>query len=199
MGKRSDFERIPRDLYATPAKAVLPLPKYLRRDGIRTFAELCAGNGDLIRHLEAHGLRCVHQSDITTGNNALDVKRYKGNPDVGITNPPFRHPEDPRRSTRLLRELIAHFLTLGKPFWLLLPHDFSTNQNAAPLMQYCSDIVVVGRVRWIEGTDNDGKDNSCWYRFDASFRGEIAFHNDRGEPVAVIWAATRRSRLETAS
>ena len=49
MGKRSDFERIPRDLYPTPAKAVQPLIPYLRAAGIRNFAEPCCGNGDLVR------------------------------------------------------------------------------------------------------------------------------------------------------
>ena len=34
MGKRSDFERIPRDLYPTPAKAVQPLIPYLRAAGV---------------------------------------------------------------------------------------------------------------------------------------------------------------------
>jgi hypothetical protein len=39
MGKRSNFERIPRDLYPTPVKAVQPLIPYLRAAGIRSFAE----------------------------------------------------------------------------------------------------------------------------------------------------------------
>ena len=50
MGKRSDYDRIPKDKYQTPNKAVLPLIPYLRRDGIETFAELCCGDGELIRH-----------------------------------------------------------------------------------------------------------------------------------------------------
>ena len=57
MGKRSGFERIPRDFYPTPAAAVLPLIPHLR--GIRSFAEPCAGDGTLVRHLESYGLRCV--------------------------------------------------------------------------------------------------------------------------------------------
>jgi hypothetical protein len=27
-------------------------------------------------------------------------------------------------------------------------------------------IVSIGRVRWIEGSKNDGKDNCAWYLFD---------------------------------
>ena len=62
MGKRSNFERRERDFYPTPAKAVAPLIPILR--GIRTFAEPCCGDGALVRHLEALGLRCVYTGDI---------------------------------------------------------------------------------------------------------------------------------------
>jgi hypothetical protein len=34
-------------------------------------------------------------------------------------------------------------------------------------MPSCSDIVSVGRLRWIEGTIMSGKQNFAWYRFDA--------------------------------
>jgi len=48
MGKRSNFERREADFYPTPAKAVQPLIPYLRAAGIRSFAEPCCGNGDLV-------------------------------------------------------------------------------------------------------------------------------------------------------
>ena len=54
MGKRSNFERREADFYPTPRAAVLPLIPYLR--GIRSFAEPCAGDGALVRHLEGFGL-----------------------------------------------------------------------------------------------------------------------------------------------
>ncbi len=58
MGKRSNFERREADFYPTPRAAVVPLIPYLR--GIRSFAEPCAGDGALVRHLESFGLRCVY-------------------------------------------------------------------------------------------------------------------------------------------
>ena len=64
MGKRSDYPRIPRDLYRTPLKPALRLKPYLQRDGIKTFAEWCCGEGDLIRHVESFGPRCVYRGDI---------------------------------------------------------------------------------------------------------------------------------------
>src|SRR5436190_21990440 len=54
MGKRSAFERREGDFYPTPRAAVLPLIPHLR--GVRTFAEPCCGDGDLVRHLESFGL-----------------------------------------------------------------------------------------------------------------------------------------------
>jgi hypothetical protein len=190
MNKRSpDFERIPRDKYQTPYKAVLPLIPYLRRDGVRTFAELCCGDGDLIRHVESFGPRCVHRGDIEAGQDALKVARYVGNPDVGITNPPYKYPDDPEHSTRLLRDLIGHFLDLGIPFWLLIYSDWMFNKNAALLLPKCSDIVAVGRVKWIPGTKHSGKDNCCWYRFAANHQGPTAFHNDRGRRAPVTLTA----------
>lgn len=185
MGKRSNFERVPRDLYPTPMAAVRPLIPYLRRDGVKTFAELCAGNDDLIRHLKSFGIRCVHRGDIASGQDALKVKRYIDSPDAGITNPPFTDPNGPERNTNLLHDLIRHFLDLGVPFYLLLPHDFAANKGSAPFLKYCTDIIVVGRVKWIPDSEFTGKDNSCWYRFDINHRGSIAFHNDRGEPVSI--------------
>ena len=69
MGKRSSFERIPRDFYPTPRAAVLPLIPHLR--GVRSFAEPCCGDGALVRHLESFGLRCVYAGDIAAGQDAL--------------------------------------------------------------------------------------------------------------------------------
>ena len=57
MGKRSDFERKPRDFYPTPFEAVEPLIKHLPREF--TFAEPCAGDGALVGHLEWYGGACM--------------------------------------------------------------------------------------------------------------------------------------------
>ena len=72
MGKRSNFERRPADFYPTPRAAVMPLIPHLR--GIRSFAEPCAGDGALVRHLEEFGLRCVYAGDIRTGAVWMTVR-----------------------------------------------------------------------------------------------------------------------------
>jgi hypothetical protein len=51
---RSDHKPRPNDFYPTPAKALAPLLPYLA--GIKTFAEPCAGAGDLMVMLERPAL-----------------------------------------------------------------------------------------------------------------------------------------------
>ena len=89
MSKRlnSNYPLAPRDFYPTPFKAVQPLIPHL--DGIRRFAEPCCGEGDLVRHLESFGLRCVYAGDIATGQDALELTSDDIAGAPIITNPPF--------------------------------------------------------------------------------------------------------------
>jgi hypothetical protein len=175
MGKRSGFERIPNDAYTTPLAAVVPLVPHLR--GIRTFCEPCAGDGALVRHLEAHGLRCVYAGDIADGGDALAVERY---PAPVITNPPWSRP--------LLHLLIEHFVQTAPCAWLLFDADWAHTRQSVPFLPRCSHILPIGRVKWIPNTRDTGKDNAAWYRFDARhdvgplflpYRGDRAFSSAR--------------------
>src|SRR3954447_1286615 len=164
MGKRSDFERREADFYTTPRAAVVPLIPYLR--GIETFAEPCAGEGDLIRHLESFGLCCVYSGDISTGQDALAFADY-GNADVVITNPPY--------SPHVLHKLIPHFRGIAVT-WLLLPMDFVSTLQAVPFLTHCSDIVTIGRVKWFADSKYASMDNFAWFRFDGGHKGAAAIH-----------------------
>jgi hypothetical protein len=175
MGKRSNFERREADFYPTPRAAVVPLIPYLR--GIRTFAEPCAGDGDLVRHLESFGLRCVWQSDIRTGQDALALDHY-GGADGIVTNPPY--------TRELMHRLVMHFQRIA-PTWLLLESDWAQTKQAASFMPVCSDIVAIGRVKWIEGSKHTGKDNYAWYRFDAGHTSGPVFHwRDHGDTIPAL-------------
>jgi len=154
MGKRSNFERREADSYPTPRAAVVPLIPYLH--GIKTYTEPCCGDGALVRHLEAFGRRCVYSGDIRTGQDALALASY-GAVDAIITNPPW--------SRDVLHPMIQHFQNI-KPTWLLLDEDWAHTKQAAPFLPHASDIVAVGRMKWIEGSKHTGKDNCTWYRFD---------------------------------
>jgi hypothetical protein len=175
MGKRSDFERIPRDLYPTPAKAVQPLIPYLRAAGVRSFAEPCCGNGDLVQHLEGYGLTCAYRGDIATGQDALASDHY-GDIDVVITNPPHRR--------EVMHPMIAHFQRIAPMVWLLIDLDWVATLQAVPFLPRCSDVVIIGRVKWFPDSEHGSKDNFGWFRFAADHRGVTAIHNTRSKQRA---------------
>lgn len=161
MGKRSDFERVPRDFYPTPQSAVEPLLRYLPPSF--TFVEPCAGDGAMIGHLEAAGGHCLWAGDIDPKHpkvSLCDMSVFPNVPiaDFVITNPPWRrdllHPLIERASATL-------------PTWLLFDGDWLFNRHADPFKPYCKRVVPIGRVKWIEGSKHAGKDNCAWYLFDA--------------------------------
>lgn len=178
MGKRSAgaFARRKHDLYRTwDPRAVAPLLPHLPA-GARFF-EPCAGDGDLIELLKAAGLECAGACDIDGPYGYYEKKpgrverlgtiahgdatkhdaagHYYGF-DFYITNPPW---------TRDLLHAIILNLYWQRPTWLLFDADWAHTLQARPYMPLCRRIVSVGRVRWMEGTDNDGKDNAAWHLF----------------------------------
>jgi hypothetical protein len=164
MGKRSNFERRSRDFYPTPLAAAWPLIPYLNE--VCQFAEPCCGDERLIQHLESFGLVCVYRGDIATGQDALARAEYSA-PDEIITNPPFAYP--------LLHQLISHFVSIA-PAWLLLPMDFASNKRDAPFLAACTDIVPIGRVKWIEGTKHSSNENFGWFHFQRGHRDGPRIH-----------------------
>ena len=74
-----------------------------------------------------------------------------------------------------MHALIEHFQNMA-PTWLLLDADWKQTHQAAPFLPHCSDIVAIGRVKWIEGSKHTGKDNHAWYRFDAGHKSGPVFH-----------------------
>lgn len=154
MGKRSNFERAPRDLYPTPREAVLPLLPHLA-PGTR-YTEPCAGDGVLIRHLAEAGHQCVWASDImplSTGIAQMDVMQAPMIGDCVLTNPPW--------DRSVLHPLIERFTHA----WLLFDADWVHTRQAARFMPRLHKIVSVGRVKWIPGSKMTGKDNCAWYQF----------------------------------
>ena len=158
MGKRSDFERKPRDFYPTPIEAVYPLLDHLEEGFL--FAEPCAGDGALIEHLETKGT-CMWASDIEPQRKDIWVYDYK---DIGydelreshyvITNPPW--------DRTILHPLLEHF-ALNIPTWLLFDADWMHTKQSIPYMDLCKKIISVGRIKWFGNMT--GKDNCAWYLF----------------------------------
>lgn len=152
MGKRSNFPRIDKDFYrTTDPRAVRPLFEYY--DGSKLiYYEPCVGRGDLIELLKPYG-ECVGRSDYR-----LDARTtlYRTSAKCFITNPPW---------TRELLHPIIENLRQQLPTWLLFDADWMFTAQSRPYMQYCKTILPVGRLKWIPGTTDVGKDNCAWYLF----------------------------------
>ena len=167
MGKRSPgFKRKPSDFYPTPPKGVKPLRPFLEAEGIITFAEPCNGNDNLTRELESFGLKCVYRGDIRKGKDALLQTSFNG-AERNITNPPH--------SRHLLHPLIVHLSNIA-PSWMLVDADWMHTKQAIPYLPLCTTIVPIGRLKWFEDSPHTGKDNFCWYRFDAKHKGPTIIH-----------------------
>lgn len=159
MGKRSSFERIPRDAYDTPVEAVLPLLPHLP-ESFR-YWEPCAGALALVGPI---GRTCVctdiePRDALVSQRDALetDLCEMLFPIDFIITNPPW--------SRKVLHPMIEHFSDM-RPTWLLFDADWVHTRQSAPFLPRLRKIVSVGRVKWIPGSKMTGKDNCCWYLFD---------------------------------
>ena len=174
MGKRSDFERVERDFYPTPIEAVIPLVPHLPDKGL--FAEPCAGDGRLIRHIEElTGLLGYWMTDVEpmadfVGDGDATTDKIVGC-DVCITNPPWNR--------KILHPIIEN-LSTQMPTWLLFDADWIHTKQSIPYLTKLKKVVSIGRVKWIEGSKSVGKDNCCWYLFDDRDYGT------NGDPIRVF-------------
>lgn len=186
MGKRSNFVRHKGDFYrTTDPRAVAALLPHIEEHC--DVCEPCAGAGDLARQLDRAGYACVALYDIEPAvpyrESAIEQRDaltltladLRG-ADCIITNPPW--------TREILHPLIEHLSSLA-PTWLLFDADWVQTKQSAPYMRLCTDIVAVGRLRWMQGTKHDGKDNSAWYRFCAADApAATRFHGRAAKPVA---------------
>ena len=174
MGKRSSFTRRGKDKYRTfDPRAAAALAPHLPW-GCR-FWEPCDGAGDLVRTLQAYGPECVVATDIAPeveGIYRLDALAASAT-DVDatgathiITNPVWFRP--------LMHRMIAHFSAI-RPTWLLFDADWIHTRQAIPYLPWLRRVVSVGRLCWIEGTNQSGKDNCAWHLFDQRGEGPAQF------------------------
>jgi len=159
MGKYSANEKIPRDKWPTPYHALEPLLPFLTPQ--TRFIEPCANDGRLIRHMQRHGHICVGALDIEPRHPSVKqgdaTKARWKNPPLFVTNLPF--------SRDLMHRLIDH-LAEQAPLWTIIQSDWAYTSQATEYMAYCTDIVTIGRVMWIDGSASAGKENYSFYRFD---------------------------------
>jgi hypothetical protein len=190
MGKRSNFERVPKDFYPTPKEAVVPLLPFLPKSA--TFCEPCYGNGALaywlttgpgtlklekayeIQHWKDVGLDYPEDYDHSKGiqfeRDALTLTEEDvDGTDYIITNPSW--------DRNILHPLIEKFRGL-RPTWLLFDAGWAFTKQSKEYIKYCSDIVAVGRVKWIPDSKMTGKDDCAWYCF-KDIECETRFHGRR--------------------
>jgi len=165
MGKRSDFERKPRDYYPSPFGAVEPLIPHIISNVDIKWIEPCAGDGCLIDHIdrmtgpeflctEAYDIEPQRDDIIEADFFDLEVGEHV---DYVITNPPW--------DRKFLHPMLEKCKSFPCPTWLLFDADWAHTKQASEYLEYCDRIVAVGRVKWIPDSKFTGKDNCCWYRF----------------------------------
>lgn len=170
MDRHSDFPRIPKDAYATPAEALPPQLRFLVP--ATRFVEPTAGDGALARHLEAYGHICVTAYDIAPRHSSiikrdaltLSAREARG-ADCPICNLPWSWPA--------FRQLIEHLLTLDLPIWLLRDTAWLFNLRSAALLDRCVLVQPTRRLRRIPGTRDAAKDDRAWQLFISSHRGGL--------------------------
>jgi hypothetical protein len=175
MPKRSNFPRRAQDAYFTPVEPVHELARHVPRGA--SFIEPCAGDGRLVRHLEAVcGLICVAAFDLCPAGpgvaqgDALTVDLPEA--DYIITNPPW--------TRALMHPLITRFAAHA-PTWLLFDSGWWQTRQAVPSEPILRTVQGVGRVSWMENGQS-GMDDAAWHLFDARGPGSAGFqaHMPRG-------------------
>ena len=163
MGKRSNFEKLPRDYYPTPEEAFKPIANEFLEGLI--YCEPCAGDGRLIAHIErwVPDSLCALAMDIEpqaphilTADSTVISPEDLNYCECIITNPPY--------TWKVLSAMMDRWIPLINTV-LLLPADYMHNKRFGKYMDHCKKIVSIGRVKWIEDSAASGKDNYCWYFF----------------------------------
>ena len=137
------------------------------------------GDGAIVSILEARGFEARFLADLEPQGDmtelaevgdVLDTESWQYEDcDAIISNPPWPLPPNkligrPGGSPTI--QIIQHLMWI-KPTWLLLSSDFMHNRYFEHLSPFCTKVVAVGRVSWMNNSKK-GFDNAAWYRFDAN-------------------------------
>lgn len=139
---------------------------------IQTFVEPCGGDGRLVHHLTRLGKHCVRFFDIAPDSVFVAygdafTADYTGVEAI-ITNPPWSRP--------ILHAMIIHFVESVPECWLLFDSNWVNTAQSVPYMKWCTDVVPVGRIKWVENSKGVGKEDCSWYRFSADSNGQTIIH-----------------------
>lgn len=155
----------PIDYWPTPEKAVRGLIPHL--DPKLTYAEPCAGRGDLMKHLQH--LDWVQAFDASPHACAItppglprievgDARRDPISADAVLTDPPF--------DTDHLLPMMRHWQAQGVTQWLLLPATRIINLYFAPFAGDVTQLVPIRRLKWIDGSRHQGTKDFVWVKLE---------------------------------
>ena len=164
MGKRSNFERVERDYYRTwDKRAGNALRPFVYSSRSKNVLEPFAGAGDLPENI---GLSALHWtlSDIEPQSGHVekidafsltkdDCQQF----DMLVTNSPWRRD--------IFHRAVEHFTPMIDECWWLIDAPWLfTGQAAKILDKYVTDIVTIGRMKWIPDSKMQAKDDCIWLR-----------------------------------
>lgn len=108
-------KRRPLDFYPTPPEATHALMKFLNLERNISIWEPACGEGDMVRVLQEYTDNEVWGTDISFGQDYLDMISTGGRFDAIITNPPFNQSEQFIR--KALREAPIVAMLLKSQYW----------------------------------------------------------------------------------
>lgn len=177
MGKRSNFEKKPRNYYRTfDPKAGDALAPFVSMSAL--YLEPFAGAGDLVVNLNRHDIRCIGMSDIEPQAEGIEQRcafsytndemwRY----DYLISNPPW--------AKSVFHRTLDHYVPMID-CWFLMSSNWKQNKGSARYVDnWLCDIVPIGRLKWIEGTAHSAMDDCEWLHF-SRLKNEPARFHSRG-------------------
>jgi hypothetical protein len=174
MGKHEvEYVRVERDNYPTPPWCVRALAEFVVLEG-RTIWECAAGDGAMVRALEAQGAR-VYASDIEPRPELAETFDFLapglpaglGRVDGIITNPPWGSGN--RLAVEFVKAGLARITAHGGFLALLLPADFDSAVTRLALFQhpyFLARIALTDRPAWFarpDGRRPQPKENCVWH------------------------------------
>lgn len=139
------------DDFQTPAKAIVPLLYYLKKEWI--IWECSCGKGNLVRKLNKKGFKVIGTDINMTLDGRFSFFKYSPKIfDCIITNPPFSKKN----------EFIERCYKLNKPFALLLPLGALETKRRQRQWKKGLQLIVLNHRVIFEGIENN-KLFSCWF------------------------------------
>ena len=157
--------------YARKADEEYETPSWVTRALLARLAPFhlawdpCAASGNIIKAIEAAGLRAIGTCD--------DFYSYcmpPCNADIAITNPPYG---SERRGAQAVK-FIEHALWLIPRVAMLLRNDFDSAIGRQHLFcgnkAFAGKTILLGRIKWFAGPSSPS-DNHSWFLWDHAHQG----------------------------